>query len=128
MFDPTSGLNTFDPERVKFIESTTAFRVQKTIDVTVMTVDDVVDKYCSGRFPDFLSLDVEGLDYRILQSINYDIHRPAVICVETSSAANADEIHQLLAGAKYTFVMRSVVNMFFADALRYDSQARFASR
>ncbi len=36
-------------------------------------------------FPDFLSLDAEGIDEIVLQSIDYKDNFPKVICVETIS-------------------------------------------
>ena len=36
-----------------------------------------------GSIPDFLSIDVEGLDIEIIKSIDFVKYRPKVICVET---------------------------------------------
>ena len=35
---------------------------------------------------DFLNIDVEGGDYETLKSINLDIYRPKVICIEIDEA------------------------------------------
>lgn len=78
------ALNTFDEnEKEKNIEQYTG---KLTIQITTLT--GIINKYCKGIFPDFLSLDVEGFDMKILQTIDYN-NAPKVICVETiQKAAN----------------------------------------
>lgn len=46
-------------------------------------IDNVMMRYYDGRYPDFLSLDTEGSDLSILQSMDYTQSCPTVICVET---------------------------------------------
>ncbi|MBW1879005.1 MAG: FkbM family methyltransferase, partial [Deltaproteobacteria bacterium] len=41
-----------------------------------------------GRTLDLLSIDVEGLDYAILQTLDFERYRPAVICAETVKVAS----------------------------------------
>jgi hypothetical protein len=52
-------------------------------------VNQVIKEYCGGVFPDLLSLDVEGLDYEVMTSINLKKHAPKVICVETISYSDS---------------------------------------
>jgi FkbM family methyltransferase len=52
--------------------------------IKLITVTSVIEKYCNNIFPDFLSIDVEGLDFQILQSINFEVTKPKVICVEAA--------------------------------------------
>lgn len=52
--------------------------------VHLTTVSTIIHQYHNGIFPDFLSLDVEGMDLNILQSINFSQSRPKVICVEAA--------------------------------------------
>jgi hypothetical protein len=47
-----------------------------------MTLPDIVQKYCGGAFPDFMSIDVEGMEMPILMSIDFRRSYPKVICVE----------------------------------------------
>ena len=56
--------------------------IEQTIEVPILTIEDVLEKYCKGVFPSFFSLDVEGLDLEILQSIPWSRTSPDVICVE----------------------------------------------
>ena len=52
--------------------------------IQLITVAELVDKYSSGVFPDLLTIDVEGMDFKILQSIDFSKTRPKVICVEAA--------------------------------------------
>jgi FkbM family methyltransferase len=53
--------------------------------ITVLPVIRILDQYNNGLFPDFLSLDVEGVDLMILKTINFEKSAPKVICVEAAA-------------------------------------------
>lgn len=59
--------------------------VKEVCKVKIEPLDQVIEKYAQGKFPDLLSLDVEGLDEQILKSIPFEKTAPKVICVETIS-------------------------------------------
>ncbi|WP_167632351.1 FkbM family methyltransferase [Mariprofundus ferrooxydans] len=74
-------LNTFsEEEAVKYVNQGHTLIEKHVIDV--LTFEDVVSRYFDGA-PDFVSLDVEGMDVEILQSIDFARFRPTVFCVET---------------------------------------------
>ena len=50
----------------------TLSKIMGTQKVNVYSLKDVIKDYCNNVFPDFLSLDVEGLDFEILKSIDFD--------------------------------------------------------
>ncbi|MGN6605044.1 MAG: FkbM family methyltransferase [Ginsengibacter sp.] len=52
--------------------------------IKVTTISNILKQYFNGIFPDFLSIDVEGLDFEILQSIDFGKSCPKVICVEAA--------------------------------------------
>lgn len=52
--------------------------------VKLTTISVILAKYFNSTFPDFLSLDVEGMDFDILKSINFEKSIPKVICVEAA--------------------------------------------
>jgi FkbM family methyltransferase len=123
MFDERSGLNTFSPEQARRIEQGGQFRVRKKIEVPTMTVTDILDTHWSGGFPDFLSLDVEGLDLDILMSIDFARAAPKLICVEANSAEIGRRMLAFLEAKNYVLFFRAAANLFFlgseyAGALR----------
>jgi FkbM family methyltransferase len=113
MFDDTSGINTFDPERAKMIEANGRFRVQKKIEVPVMTVPQILARHWPSGFPDFMSVDVEGLDLEILQSIDFAGPTPKLICAEANSRQHGRATAEFLESVGYTLYFRASVNMFF---------------
>lgn len=48
------------------------------------TVSNILLEYFENKFPDFMSIDVEGMDFEILKSINFAQSFPKVICVEAA--------------------------------------------
>ncbi|HLX54833.1 MAG TPA: FkbM family methyltransferase, partial [Aquella sp.] len=59
-------------------------RLLKTERIQIRTLDFILEKYNKGTFPDFLSLDAEGMDYLILKTLDYGKYYPKVICVESA--------------------------------------------
>ena len=53
------------------------------IPVQMKSIDSIVYDYCGGVYPDLVSIDVEGLDYLIIASMNLTRSKPKVICIET---------------------------------------------
>lgn len=52
----------------------------------VDTITNIVNKYCNSIFPNILFVDVEGLDFDIIKSIDFKSENtPNVICIETLS-------------------------------------------
>ena len=67
--------------------------------VQLKTITEIINTYSDGKYPDFLTLDVEGLDFEILKSINYDNNSPKVICVEASEFSpkgTGEKRHELI--------------------------------
>jgi FkbM family methyltransferase len=76
-------LNTFNKE-----ESDNYVRMghkrlgEKLIEVKLLS--EILNTVNDGAFPDFMSIDIEGLDLLVLKTINYKTNYPKVICVETT--------------------------------------------
>lgn len=78
-------LNTFSIDEAESAINEGDYKIEKTIPVKVQPLSLIIDQFFGSIFPDFLSLDVEGLDELIIRSIDYDNSCPTVICVETLS-------------------------------------------
>lgn len=112
-------LSTFDPNvRDRSVAGGPA-AVRSVIDVPTATIHQLVDEHCE-RVPDFLTIDIEGLDEAILRSIDFARLRPKVICVETlSPSPNAREqyklkgIPELLKTVGYRVFADTVINTLF---------------
>lgn len=82
-----STLSSFSEETANNLQNQGYLVVDKK-KVRVSTINEVLKSYCNDKFPDFLSIDVEGLDERIIKSIDYTKSTPIVICIETISFSN----------------------------------------
>lgn len=79
--DPT--LSTFSSKELEnFLKN--GFKLIDTIKIPVMKVSILLDKYFSGRCPDIMSIDVEGMELEILKSFDLKNNGPKVLCVETA--------------------------------------------
>lgn len=80
--DPT--LSTFSKEESQSITADGKYKLEAVRKVKLVTIDKIIQEYCKGKFPDFLSIDVEGMDFEILRSIDFSRYWPKVICVEAA--------------------------------------------
>ena len=69
---------------------------------------------------DFLNIDLEGADLEALNSLNFDIYRPKIICIEIiDSNIEITQTYKLLKNLKYNKVWSSKTNInhIFVDGL-----------
>lgn len=59
------------------------FRIRKSYDVDGIKINDIVNFFENGC--DLLSIDLEGMDWDILQSIDFDEFRPKIVVAETGN-------------------------------------------
>ena len=55
-----------------------------TKSVELKNINSIIQEHFTSH-PNYISLDAEGLDLEILQSLNFEKYKPEVICVETIS-------------------------------------------
>ncbi|MDO7744737.1 MAG: FkbM family methyltransferase [Pedobacter sp.] len=83
-------------------------RIIDKIKIPVKRLDSVLDQYLKpGQHIDFLTIDVEGLDFKVLKSNNWDKYVPDFILVEEMSdleALGKGEIHKFLKEKAYTAI------------------------
>jgi hypothetical protein len=51
--------------------------------ISVQTLPEIIKEHAKGKTIDFLSLDIEGMDLPVLQTLDFQEIFPIVICVET---------------------------------------------
>ena len=64
---------------------------------------------------DFLKIDIEGEDYKVLKNINLKKYNPELICIEDRIEKNEkkNKIDKYLRSIKYKLIFRSAVNLFY---------------
>jgi len=80
--DPT--LSSFSKDECEKFIATGKYHITDTIKVKITTIQKIIDKHNNGVFPDYLTIDTEGMDLEILKTIDYSQNAPKVICVEAA--------------------------------------------
>lgn len=117
----TKTLNTFDAAEAHAVEKAGKVRIERVMQVPVRPVNAVLAEHFAEASPDFVSLDVEGLDLAILRSLDFDRWRPKVLCVETITYSEQREgrkipqIAELLLERGYFAFADTYINTIFVD-------------
>jgi hypothetical protein len=94
------------------------YEVNKIVKVQVLPLSTILDQYLPlGQEIDFMTIDVEGLDFEVLSSNNWTKHRPTFVLAEVLRS-NIDEIHnsnigRLMREAGYDLYAKCVNTIFF---------------
>jgi FkbM family methyltransferase len=110
-------LNTFDKTRAEAIEANTGGKVRhlRTVKMPLLNINRVIADHL-GAAPDYLSVDVEGMDLAILKTLDFARFRPAIVCAEHSDdPAERAELHALLSGHGYAVRGQTFPNTIFVD-------------
>lgn len=78
----SKSLNTFSKVDAERYASNGQQRIEKVIPVPLVSINAVVENYFNP-YPNLVSLDIEGLDFQVLQTFDFERYRPEVFCIET---------------------------------------------
>lgn len=112
--------NTFSKEEAERQVQVSDGRITivEVIKMPLLDINQVMADHLKGA-PAFLSVDTQGLELAILQSIDYDRFRPKVICAETlvtGTHTSSPEIVEFLGTKGYVVRGMSFVNTIFVDS------------
>ena len=113
MLDEYSGRNSFNKELLdRFIEEHQEVRIQKNIQVEIYTLEEIVEKYCNGIMPDYMDIDIEGLEYDTLSTLDFSKYAPKVITYEVNrnNMETRDKMNKLMAENGYAFYVKTGTN------------------
>lgn len=79
--------------------------------VATVSLNDLLSEMNAPQVIDYLSIDTEGSEYRILQSVDFIKFKFRVITVEHNFTQNRSDIFELLSKNGYTRVMSSLTKM-----------------
>lgn len=114
------ALNSFNKEISKERISK-GWELDKEIIVKTQSINDVLAKYISSnKTIDFLTIDVEGLDFEILQSLDWMKYAPKFLLVEELNYVNKDiigyeksDMYQFLNSMGYVIIGRTKRTLIF---------------
>jgi FkbM family methyltransferase len=123
MSNPT--LNTFSESEALRYGETGSYKIQRVIDVELLPISEIFMKYFDDNSPDILSIDVEGMDYEIIKSIDFKKYRPVIICVETLQFSESREVNKIsainnyLSNYNYMVYADTHINTIFVDRQKW---------
>lgn len=115
-------LNTCSEEEKDFIIKQ-GFHLKSVTKVDIVPINDLLHEHFPDGRLDFLSIDIEGSDEKIVKSIDYGFIRPAIICIETAvyKGGKIDSMSELVNFFKskgYYLTADTSLNSIFIDAER----------
>lgn len=119
-----STLSTFDKKEYERITKESPWvKLKKKQSIEVLSLSTLISRYSHDCIPDLLTLDVEGLDEKIIRQINFSKpqYRPKVICVETAfytegcKPQKKTDLIQYIESQKYTVFADTFLNTIFID-------------
>ncbi len=113
-----SALNGFSKELSVERDKKKEYFIEFTKDIETSTLAEILDNNLpENQQIDFLSIDVEGLDFMVLKSNNFDKYKPKIILIEILGSTITDiedgKIAEFLKTFNYSFYARSVRTAFF---------------
>ena len=92
--------------------------ITETVEVDIYPLAQILDEHLpAGTTIDFMSVDVAGLDVKVLQSNNWAKYRPKFVLVEdvdiNFSHLDASEAHGFLANQGYQLVSKTLRTLIF---------------
>jgi FkbM family methyltransferase len=127
IFD-VAGLSTIDATEAAQREALGTYKVVRTVSVPLHTINDVIAAHFF-TYPALLSLDIEGMDYAVLCSLDHERFPIPVICVETVAYSESHirkkqhAIADLLEKRGYFLYADTFINSIFVRDAWYRSQA-----
>lgn len=112
------ALNTFSKEEVQKKDGLRNYKVIDKIEIETFPLSFVLEKYLpQGQPIDFMSIDVEGLDFDVLISNDWDRFKPEMILVEslnnTVESIMTLPTFRFLKEKGYSLVAKSYNTLFF---------------
>ena len=121
------ALNGFSKELSQERNGKDNYFIEFTKDIETSTLEEILDTSLpKNQEIDFLSIDVEGLDFIVLQSNNFEKYKPKVILIEIlgSSLKNIEnnEITEYLQQYDYSIYAKAVNTIIFVSDIFYNER------
>ena len=113
------ALNSFDPSAVETYKEIYSVDPIETRLIECLPIMEIMERHFDFPQCDFLNVDIEGLDYQVLKTFDFQSKfRPKVICCELGPAGQdvGKEISDLLKANDFTLIGRFVLSGLFVDA------------
>jgi FkbM family methyltransferase len=114
------GLSTLSEEWSERLQEQGLAKPAERITVPVVGIDDLLAQHFPGDAPDFASVDVEGLDYQLLEAWDFGKWRPHLLCAETGILTKGrherdDRFDSLMQQRRYQPLFVTFSNTIYLD-------------
>ncbi len=117
IFNDWGSSNTASPIFAAEVSKLRSVEVSKKIRVRCETLGNIFEQYCGGRTIDFLNIDVEALDLKVLRASDWEKWRPRVVAIEDFEfdfcQPDRSKINSFLVSKRYQLVSRNVYTSIF---------------
>lgn len=119
-------LNTLDRAQAEALQGTGRERIEDVRNVRRQGINEILGEHFGSSKPNFVSLDIEGQDFDILQAWDFVRFRPEIFCVETLTYSQSNterkltEVIDLMISRRYRVYADTYINTIFVceDAWR----------
>ena len=121
-------LNTFSKSEAERYASYPGKSIKEVIKLPLLTVNQIIQSNFKGKAPNFVSLDVEGMDFEIVNSFEFDKYRPEVFCIETltytedNTERKLNNIIEYMLNKDYFLYADTYINSIFVDKKKWSKR------
>jgi len=122
-----ANMNSFDPRW----QQRNGVEVLERVTIKCVTLTDVFEQHCPNRQIDLLSVDCEGYDMQVIESLNWSRYRPTVVIIEDfAQFRNGGDpsvptpIRSFMLERHYAFASQTVFSCFYVDRLAFGRRDR----
>ena len=115
MIDERSGRNSFIKENVEtFVRQNPQFKISEVRDIEIKTLDDIIVE-CGigdGEIADYMSIDIEGMEYEVLSNFDMKKRGPKVLTLEImkNDVKKCKQMEDYLESVDYTLWCQTGTN------------------
>ena len=80
------------------------------MEVETVSINEVIETNFHGNSPSYVSIDTEGSEYEILNSLDFEKYRPVVFTIEHNFTNLQNKIDALMISKDYTRVFRELTS------------------
>ncbi len=123
----SKSLNTFSKNEAERCTSYGNQKIEKVDKVPLANINDLINDHFN-ECPNFISLDVEGLELEILKTFDFIKYRPEVFCIETinytenNSEQKLNETIKFMQKSKYLNFADTYINTIFVDIKKWENR------
>lgn len=102
------------------------YKLKKTYPVNTKSINSIMNEHFNNKELHLLDLDTEGHDFSIIKSIDFEIFKPYVICVEVVNPKTGEhlddvrEIIEFLKEKNYVIYADTKANLIFLNKDKYN--------